>query len=187
LTIKEIAMFPFPDLTIETAPEAARPALKAAAAQLGFLPAAMARQAVAPELASTFARLLAIWNATELDHREREVVTFVMAHETGCELCLALHSQLVHATIGDAALLDALRANVPLPDARLEAIRTFTRAVLAGKGAVDDATMDAFLAAGHTPRQALEVVLGIATYTLSTYANRLVRAPVDAPLAAWAA
>lgn len=47
-----------------------------------------------------------------------------------------------------------------------------------------DTDLDAFLAHGHTPRNALEVVLGIGTYTLSTLANRLTRAPLDPQLAA---
>jgi alkylhydroperoxidase family enzyme len=44
-------------------------------------------------------------------------------------------------------------------------------------GDVDDLAMESFLAAGYTPRQALDVVLGIGAYTISTFANRLTRAP----------
>lgn len=36
----------------------------------------------------------------------------------------------------------------------------------------------------RTARDALEVVLGIGTYTLSSLANRLTRAPLDPQLAA---
>jgi hypothetical protein len=36
---------------------------------------------------------------------------------------------------------------------------------------------------GYTRRQALEVVLGIGAYTMSTYANRLTGAPIDPELA----
>jgi len=42
--------------------------------------------------------------------------------------------------------------------------------------AVSDAELDAFLAHGYTRQNALEVVLGIGTYTVSTFANRLTRA-----------
>jgi hypothetical protein len=35
-------------------------------------------------------------------------------------------------------------------------------------------------------RNALEVVLGVGTYTLSTYANRLTDAPLDDPLTPFA-
>ena len=44
----------------------------------------------------------------------------------------------------------------------------------------------AFLAGGYTPRSALEVVLGIGAYTMSTLANRLTRAPLDPQLSQFA-
>jgi hypothetical protein len=44
----------------------------------------------------------------------------------------------------------------------------------------------AFLASGYTRQNALEVVLGIGTYTMSTLANRLTGAPVDDQLSAFA-
>ena len=58
--------------------------------------------------------------------------------------------------------------------------------MLEHRGAVPDDVLDAFLAAGYQPRHALDVVLGVGTYTISTFANRLVRAPLDPPLAAHA-
>lgn len=78
------------------------------------------------------------------------------------------------------------RGGAPLPDERLEAVRRFTLSVPASAGAVDDVTLRDFLAYGYTEQNALEVVLGIGAYTLSTLANRLTGAPVDAPLAAFA-
>ena len=50
-----------------------------------------------------------------------------------------------------------------------------------------EAALRAFLARGYTTQNALEVVLGIGTYTMSTLANRLTGAPVDEQLAvpAW--
>jgi hypothetical protein len=41
---------------------------------------------------------------------------------------------------------------------------------------VPDEEIEEFLAAGFTKRNALEVVLGIGTYAISTFANRLVGA-----------
>ena len=42
------------------------------------------------------------------------------------------------------------------------------------------------MARGYTAEQALKVALGIGVYTLSTLANRLVGAELDAPLADYA-
>ena len=49
-----------------------------------------------------------------------------------------------------------------------------------------EAALRDFLAGGYTAQNALEVVLGIGTYTMSTLANRLTGAPVDDQLAAYA-
>lgn len=44
----------------------------------------------------------------------------------------------------------------------------------------------AFQAAGFTEEQALDVVLGVGVYVLSTFANRVTCAEIDAPFAAFA-
>ena len=62
----------------------------------------------------------------------------------------------------------------------------FTLRVLDTAGDVGDDALRAFLASGYTGQNALEVVLGIGTYTMSTLANRLTGAPVDDQLAAHA-
>src|SRR6267378_1791218 len=61
----------------------------------------------------------------------------------------------------------------PLPDERMDAVRVFALRVLDTAGDVGDRAMRDFLAAGYTTQNALEVVLGIGTYTMSTLANRL--------------
>ncbi|UJR86005.1 carboxymuconolactone decarboxylase family protein [Sandaracinus amylolyticus] len=175
----------FRDHTIESAPEAARAILKATAGHAGFVPVAMARQAEAPLMLESFMRLQQTWRATSLDELSREVVAFVVAHEVGCELCDAFHAALL-TQLGKTDLLREIRSGAPLSDARLEAVRRFTKAVLATRGEVGDDELARFAAAGFDARAALEVVLGVSIYLLSTYANRLVRAPVDAPLAQFA-
>jgi alkylhydroperoxidase family enzyme len=61
-----------------------------------------------------------------------------------------------------------------------------TLRVLDTAGDVGDDALRAFLAAGYTRQNALEVVLGIGTYTMSTPANRLTGAPLDGQLGAFA-
>ena len=62
----------------------------------------------------------------------------------------------------------------------------FTLRVLDTAGEVGDESLPDFLGHGFTTRNALEVVLGIGTYTMSTLANRLTGAPVDDQLRAFA-
>ncbi len=54
-------------------------------------------------------------------------------------------------------------------------LSTFLLALLERRGAVDEHLLAAFLDAGFTHAQAFETVLGVATYTLTTFANRVDR------------
>lgn len=44
---------------------------------------------------------------------------------------------------------------------------------------IAQAELDAFLAVGYSPQQALEVVLGIAIKTMSNYTNSIAGTPLD--------
>ncbi|MEW2485637.1 carboxymuconolactone decarboxylase family protein [Streptomyces sp. NPDC048411] len=178
----------FPDHTLESAPTAARRAMKAVADKQGYLPAAVGRLATSPQLLDGFLKISAIFESTTLDPLSREVLIMTIATRNSCHICVAMHTAKLTALGADADLIAALREEkpLPLPDERLESVRQFTLAVIATAGAVDDDTLQAFLAHGYTHQNALEVVLGIGAYTMSTLANRMTDAPVDPQLAAFA-
>ncbi|MFF4370612.1 carboxymuconolactone decarboxylase family protein [Streptomyces sp. NPDC001594] len=117
-----------------------------------------------PETLEAFLTLSRTFEATTLDPHSREAVILTVATHHRCHLCVDLHEAKL-AGLG------------PAPDPRrIEAVRRFTRQVLAASGAVGDEELAAFQAHGYTRRNALEVVLGIGAYTLSTFANRMTRA-----------
>lgn len=179
---------PFPEHSLESAPAASRPAMAAVAAKQGHLPAAVGLLASSPELLNGFLRMSALFESTTLDQLSREVLIMTVATRNGCHLCVAMHTAKLTALGADSELIAALRGGspLPLPDERLEAVRQFTLDVIDTSGAVDDAALQSFLAHGHTARNALEVVLGIGAYTMSTLANRMTAAPVDPQLARFA-
>lgn len=176
----------FADHTAETAPPAARATLTATRSRLGYLPAAVARMAEAPPLLTGFLKLSGMFETTTLDPLSRETVIMTIATRNACHVCVAMHTAALESLSAPPGLVASLRAGEPLGDPRLEALRVFTVDVLDTAGAVGPDRLGAFLAHGYTRRQALEVVLGIGTYTLSTLANRLTGAPLDEPLAEFA-
>jgi len=176
----------FTEYTIESAPPAARRSMAATQQHLGYLPAAMARMAGSPHLLDGFVKLNGIFESSTLDPVAREVLVMAVATRNGCRLCVAMHTARLIALGADADIIARLRNAEPLPDPRLEAIRAFTLCVLDTAGDVGNEALRAFLASGYTSQNALEVVLGIGTYTMSTLANRLTGAPVDDQLAAFA-
>jgi AhpD family alkylhydroperoxidase len=176
----------FTQHTIESAPPASRRAMTAVAGKQGYLPAGVGLLAESPETLEGFLRMTATFDACTLDPLAREVVVMTVAVRNGCHLCVAMHTARLGALGADPALTAALRSGAPLADARLEAVRVFTLRVLDTAGEAGEESLAAFLSQGFTRRNALEVVLGIGTYTLSTLANRLIGAPVDDELAAFA-
>ncbi|MGW5272081.1 carboxymuconolactone decarboxylase family protein [Streptomyces sp. NPDC004044] len=176
----------FPDHTLESAPGAARRSMEAVVNKQGHLPAAVGRLATSPQLLDGFLKISAIFESTTLDPLSREVLIMTIATGNDCHVCVAMHTAKLTALGADADPIAALRTERPLPDERLEAVRQFTLAVITTAGAVDDAALQDFLAHGYTPQSALEVVLGIGAYTMSTLANRMTGAPVDPQVAEFA-
>ena len=174
----------FIDHTVESAPAAARLALEGAAKKFGGVPSPLARMAESPTAVAAFHSMLGHFEKSSLGLAEREVVTFVVATTNECHYCVAMHSRVAGDVLG-ADGIAALRRGEALSAPRLEELRRFTIAVMARRGGVSDEELEAFDAAGFTAQQALDVVVGIATYTLSTIANRLTRAPLDGPLEAF--
>jgi len=176
----------FTQHTIESAPSASRRAMTAVSTKQGYLPAGVGLLAESPETLEGFLRMTGTFDACTLDAMAREVVIMTIAVRNGCHLCVAMHTARL-ATLGaDAALVADLRTGAPLGDARLEAVRVFTLRVLDTTGGVGEESLNDLLGHGFTRRNALEIVLGIGTYTLSTLANRLTGAPVDEELRAFA-
>jgi AhpD family alkylhydroperoxidase len=172
----------FTEHTMESAPAAARRSMTAAASHNGYLPTAIALMATSPELLDGFLKMSGAFDATTLDPLARETLVMTMAARNACHLCVAMHTGRLTKLGADPTLIAELRAGSPVSDERLEAIRVFTLRVLDTAGDVGEPALKAFLAHGYTERNALEVVLGIGAYTMSTLANRLTGAPIDEPL-----
>jgi alkylhydroperoxidase family enzyme len=77
------------------------------------------------------------------------------------------------------AVINALRNGTKIPDPELEALHHFTTLVVRNRGWVSEADIDAFLAAGYTRRNVLEVILGVATKVMSNYTNHIARTELD--------
>ena len=172
----------FTEHTIESAPAAARRSMTGAIEPQRVPSDGGGADGDLPELLDGFLKMTAAFEGTTLDPVARETVIMTMAIRNGCHLCVAMHTARLARLDADAGLIAALRSGSALTDERLEAIRVFTLRLLDTTGDVGDDALKAFLDHGYTERNALEVVLGIGAYTMSTLANRLTGAPIDEPL-----
>jgi alkylhydroperoxidase family enzyme len=117
--------------------------------------------------------------ASSLDKDEITVVWQTINVENNCHYCVPAHTLIAKSMKVDDAIIDALRNETPLPNARLEALRDFTLSIVRDRGQVEDAKVQAFLDAGFTKRNILEVILGYSQKIMSNYTNHLADTPLD--------
>jgi AhpD family alkylhydroperoxidase len=168
-----------------SAPEEARPLLKEAEETLGKVPNLERVMAEAPKLLEAYVKTWAMFDETTLSPAERQVVYQVANVANGCTYCRPWHAMLSKTAGMPPEEAVRLRDGAPLVDPRLEALRIFALAVLETRGYVDDDTFGAFLSAGYTRTQALEVVLGLAIKVMSNYTNALAGTPLDEEVSGW--
>jgi len=177
--------------TLASAPTGALPILEAAQKGLGFIPNLYAHLAEAPNALSAYKQLGALLEQSALTPEEQQIVLISVSIENRCEYCVAAHSFLSRNLVKvDSARVDALRSQSCLQDQKLNALVTFTHAVVRERGwVVGGQELIDFFAAGYTQQNALEVVLGVAMKTLSNYTNHLTDTSLDAAFAneAWQA
>ena len=174
-------MTKLPLRTIDDAPEAAaKELLVMAEKRNGFLPNLLRVLANAPVALETYLTVSGINARASLTVAERETVQITAAATHGCGFCVAGHTAAAYKQAGlDEATVEALRNLGHVPNARLEALARFTKAVIATRGRVEDAEFDAFKSAGFTDQAALEVVLGVSLATLCNFANNLGGSPLN--------
>lgn len=167
--------------TTETAPEESKPLLAKSEAGFGRIPGLHAIMAESPQLLEGYQALHKLFTETTFDKDELTVVWQTINVENACTYCVPAHTGIAKSMGVDDAITDALRNETPLPNARLEALRDFTLKLVRDRGFVADADLEAFLAAGFTQRNVLDVVLGYAQKVMSNYTNHLAKTPVDKP------
>lgn len=176
-----IAKLELPAQTPESTDGKAKAMLETAKARLGFVPKMYANMVNSPGLLETY--LLGyerFRNEGGFAPAEQEVVFLAISRFNGCTYCMAAHSMIgAKMSKVPADALQALRTGTPIPDAKLEALSTFTRQLVDSRGSPTPAQLSAFRQAGYTDRHALEIVLAIAVKTLSNYSNHLLHTEVD--------
>jgi len=169
-----------------SAPEESRDLLLESKKRNGMIANLHGTMAEAPGLLIAYRQINDLFLNSSFDKDEVTVVWQTVNVENNCEYCVPAHSLIAKGMKVDDEITDALRNETPLPTARLEALRNFTLSVLREKGVVDDAKVQAFLDAGFTKRQILEVILGISMKTMSNYTNHISHTPLDAPFGKFA-
>jgi uncharacterized peroxidase-related enzyme len=167
--------------TRDTAPEASQPLLDNSQKTWGFIPTLHGTLAEAPVALAAYTSMYDnLARQGTLTPQEQQVAYQAVNVLHGCEYCTAGHTYLSRAVKLPEAVVQALRDSRPIEGhPRLQALRVFTEAVVVERGMAGDEAVQAFIDAGFTRAQVLEVVTIIATKTISNYTNHLTHTPLE--------
>lgn len=166
----------FTSYTLENAPEASKAKLADVQKAWGFVPKLQGNLAESPLALHAYDTLFGmVGTMATLSPIEQQVAYQAINVFHECEYCTAGHTYLSRMAKMDEQAISALRNGEPIADARLQALRVFAEAVVRERGFVGDAAVDAFIAAGFTKAQVLEVITIAATKTISNYTNHITR------------
>ena len=164
---------------VDSAPEGSKPLLQGSLKSFGMIPNLHAVLAASPQALEAYQTLTRLFLETSLSTNEKHVLWLTINVANQCHYCVPAHTGLAKQDGVPDEIIQALRDNKELPDARLNALRTFVLKVVDKRGEVAEADVEAFLQAGFDQRNVLDVMLGVAHKTLSNYSNHITQTPVD--------
>lgn len=164
---------------IESAPSDSRPTLEAVKKAWAFVPNLQSVMAEAPATLQAYTTLWDLFSKTSFSPLEQQVVYLTAIYENDCHYCMAGHTALSRMQKLPEEVVNSIRDGRPIADQKLETLRQFVSEMVTTRGRPSEAATSAFYAAGYGRRQALEVVLGVATKIISNYTNHLADTPLD--------
>ncbi|MEW6332469.1 MAG: carboxymuconolactone decarboxylase family protein [Pseudomonadota bacterium] len=166
--------------TLESAPAASRPMLEGLKKAFGFVPNLYAVFAESPAALQGALAIGEAFSKSTLSFAEQQLVALAVSETNDCQFCVAAHSTIAkHLAKTDPALVAATRDRRPLPDAKLDVLVSFTRKLVEQRGFVAEADVAAFLEAGYTRAQVIEVLLGVGMKTFNNYVDHIAHIPLN--------
>jgi uncharacterized peroxidase-related enzyme len=165
--------------TPDSAPEGSKARLAEVTKAWGFLPHLHAILAESPVALEAYDSLFGLVGRSTLTPAEQQVAYLAVNVMHECEYCTAGHTYLARAAQLDEAAIQSLRNGTALANPRLQALRAFTERVVSTRGQIGDEAVAAFLAAGFSKANVLEVVTIVATKTISNYVNHITHTPLE--------
>lgn len=148
---------------------------------LGMVPNLYATLALSEHALGSY---LAFQNAkSSLSSKAREVVNLVVSQVNDCEYCLAAHT-VIGGMVGftPEQILEIRRHRAPW-DTKLHALAVLVENIAIERGHAVPAKVDAFLAAGWTYENLVDVIVVIGDKTVTNYLHGTTKVPVDFPAA----
>ncbi len=165
--------------TIQNTTNQAGRILKSIRDEIGFIPNVFAVIAGSTPALKAFVELNKQFSKSSFNAVERELIQLVSSVENQCQYCVAGHTAFAEMQHVPTAIIDDIRHSRMLADKKLEALRHFTQLLLQTRGMIAEQEIQAFIDAGYTSEQVLEVILGVVVKTFSNLSSNTLGIPLD--------
>jgi uncharacterized peroxidase-related enzyme len=164
-----------------SAPEKSAALLEAVRKQMGGVPNILATMAQSPAALGGYLAFAEALSGGSFNARQREQIALAVAGANACDYCASAHSTLagMHGVAKDEVMRN-LRGGSAC--ARTEAALTFTRQVLATRGNVSEADLQAVREAGYGDDEIIEIVANTALNIFTNYFNHVAGTEIDFPM-----
>jgi alkylhydroperoxidase family enzyme len=179
----------FPVNTVQSAPEASKPALEALQKEFGMIPNILGVMSTSPVLINSLVGLFGYVHGSSFSEPEVQVVLLTDAVTNASSWAVAFHSFLALQNGIDADDVEAIR-NGDLPKGvKHAALSRLAKNLIEKRGRLNDYDKQNFLQAGYGTDHLLEVIGIVAASTITNYTGSVTQPPLEAPFQshAWSA
>lgn len=165
--------------TPDTAPREASEILADIGKKLGFVPNMFAVMGGAPAALAAFVEVNRSVTRSSLTPLEAEIVQTAASVENVSSYCVAGHTAFAAMQELDADVIEKVRKEEHLVDVKLEALRHFAGRLVESRGQLGEDELIAFLNAGYSRDQVIEVIMVISLKFFSNLTGNLTGIALD--------
>lgn len=137
----------------------------------GFSPNLYAYMAEAPVTIEAYLSLDKLVTKTSFTPAQQQIALLAASVENECKFCIAAHHAIGKMKGASANTLKEISEKTKVKDAKDKVLADFTQSVVKTRGKPPESAVQEFLDVGYTKQQTLELILIVATKTLSNYIN----------------
>ena len=165
--------------TIASAPEKSKPALEQLQQVFGVLPNIAAVIANSPKLVNSLVGVFQQVHSSSFTEPEIQIVLLTDAVANSSQYAVAFHTALAVQQGVSSEETNAIRNGHAPRDRRFAALSTLAKTLIEKRGHLSEQERGAFLDAGFTTEQILEVIAIVAASTITNYAGSIANPPLE--------
>lgn len=172
-------MTPFKIHNADTAPPEARPHLQKIQKTLGFIPNVHGVIGGSVLATEAMAALQGAVAKSGFSATEQQIIQIATSTVNECDYCVAGHTAFSAMQGLPEDVIAAVRNDDPIADKKLEALRSFTLAMVRQRGHVTQDQISRFLDDGYSETQVIELITVVVMKVFANFVSITTNIPLD--------